>query len=190
MVKGQLPERKKRIEAYYKNKIPNVEILIDNVWDPHNAAAVLRSCDGFGISKINLYYTYNEFPKLRGMGKKSSASANKWLELNRIKDLNAFVRMKKKAGFKFIGADIQKSKNLTKFKFPEKCIIILGNENQGISEELKKVIDEFIFIPMVGFVRSFNISVSAAVVLYELFRQKGKGLKLTDLSADRTKVKK
>lgn len=190
MVKGQTAERKNRIRAYYKNKIPNVEILIDNVWDPHNASAVLRSCDGFGISKINLYYTYNEFPKLKTMGKKSSSSANKWLELNRIKNLDEFVRKKKKAGFRFIGADIQKSTNITKFKFPEKCIIILGNENQGISEELKKIVDEFIFIPMVGFVRSFNISVSAAVVLYELFRQRGKGLKLTDLSADRTKGRK
>ena len=185
MVKGQSPQRKKRIEAYYKNKIPNVEVLIDNVWDPHNASAVLRSCDGFGISKVNLYYTYNKFPKLKSMGKKSSASANKWLELNRIKNLDEFVREKKSKGFKFIGADIQKSNNLTKFKFPKKCIIIFGNENEGISEELKNVVDGFIFIPMVGFVRSFNISVSAAVVLYELFRQRGKGLKLTDLSSSR-----
>ena len=185
MVKGQTVARKKRIEEYYRNKIKDVEILIDNVWDPHNASAVLRSCDGFGISKINLYYTYNEFPKLKSMGKKSSASANKWLELNRIKNLDEFVSEKKKKGFVFIGADIQKSKNLTKFKFPEKCIIVFGNENQGISEELKKQCDEFIFIPMAGFVRSFNISVSAGVILYELFRQKGGKLKLTDLSSSR-----
>ncbi|MBU2523011.1 MAG: RNA methyltransferase [Nanoarchaeota archaeon] len=177
--------RKKRIDSYYKNKIPNVEILVDNVWDPHNASAVLRSCDGFGISKVNLYYTYNQFPKLKSMGKKSSSSANKWLKIERIKNLKEFVKEKKKQRFKFMGADIQKSTNLTKFKFPPKCIICFGNENQGLSKEIKEACDSFIFIPMAGFVRSFNISVSAGVILYELFRQKGKKLKLTDLSVNR-----
>jgi len=179
MVKGQSPQRLKRIENYYKNKIKNAELLIDNVWDIHNASAIMRSADGFGIETINLYYTYNQFPNLKKKGKRASSSANKWLKFNKITDLRKFVKEKRKEGFKFIAADFVKDgKNLTKFKFPEKCIICFGNENQGLSEEIKKICDETVFIPMVGMVKSFNISVAASIILYELFRQRGQGLKL------------
>ncbi len=89
-------KRAKLIKDYYRNKIKNVEVLIDNVWDPHNVAAALRSADGLGIGKVLLYYTFNKFPDLKKRGKKSSASANKWVPLEKasIKSLQA----KKKEG--------------------------------------------------------------------------------------------
>ena len=66
---------------------PDIELLIDNVWDPHNVSAVARTADGLGLSQINLYYTYNEFPDLQRLGKKTSASANLWMRFERIEDL-------------------------------------------------------------------------------------------------------
>jgi len=178
-MKGQSKERKKRIKEYYENKLKGVEILIDNVWDPHNASAISRSVDGFGIETVNLYYTYNEFPNLKRKGKRASSSANKWLKFNKIMNLERFAKGKKKEGYRFIAADFGKdAKNLTSFKFPDKCIICFGNENKGLSEEVKRACDDAVFIPMVGMVKSFNISVAASIILYELFRQKGKGLKL------------
>jgi len=177
MVKGQSPQRLKLIERYYKNKIPDAEILIDNVWDPHNAAAVIRSCDGFGIKTINLYYTYNQFPNLKRQGKRASSSANKWMIFNKVRNLKDFVSEKKKEGYVFIAADLKKdAKNLAKFKFPKKCILCFGNEKLGISEEVRRMCDKTIFIPMVGMTKSYNISVSAAIILYELYRQKGQKL--------------
>ena len=174
--------RKKRIEAYYRNKIPNVEILIDNVWDPHNVAAVARTADGLGISTINLYYTYNEFPQLHKIGKKTSASANQWLCFEKIRDLSEFVAQKKSQGFRFLGADVGESaQQLNKFVFPEKCVIMMGAESEGMSPELKAICDELIYIPMVGMVTSYNISVATALILYEIFRQKGGTLQLKPL---------
>jgi tRNA (guanosine-2'-O-)-methyltransferase len=171
--------RVKKIEEYYKNKIPNVELLIDNVWDPHNVAAVSRTADGLGIAKINLYYTYNKFPDLEHVGKKSSSSANKWIRYERIDNLNAFVSAKKKEGFVFVGADLNADAvRLDDFSFPSKCILVFGSESDGISEEVLKICDKFVFIPMVGMVESYNISVAAGMILYELFRQHGGGLKL------------
>lgn len=171
--------RNKKIEAYYSNKIPYVELLIDNVWDPHNVSAVARTADGLGISVINLYYTYNEFPKLRQVGKKTSASANQWMYFNKIEDLPSFVAQKKSLGFVFLGAGLGNSaKQLPQFKFPQKCVILLGAESRGMSPELKAVCDEFIYVPMVGMVTSYNISVAAAIILYEVFRQKGQSLRL------------
>jgi tRNA (guanosine-2'-O-)-methyltransferase len=172
-------KRTKLVEEYYKNKIKDVELLIDNVWDPHNVAAVSRTSDGLGISKINLYYTYNKFPDLKHVGKKSSSSANKWIRYERVDNLNAFVSEKKKEGFVFVGADLNNNAvRLDSFEFPPKCILVFGSESDGISEEVLKICDKFVFIPMVGMVESYNISVAAGMILYELFRQHGGSLKL------------
>jgi tRNA (guanosine-2'-O-)-methyltransferase len=175
--------RKEMIGQYHNNKIQECEILLDNVWDPHNVAAILRSADGFGIEKVNLYYTYNKFPNLKvpdlkKKGKKSSSSANKWIKIENIKDLNIFIKEKKKQGFRIIGSDFNKdAKNLLDFKFPDKFIIVLGSESDGLSEEIRDFCDELVFIPMVGMIKSYNVSVSCAVLLYEIFKQKGKALK-------------
>ncbi len=181
MAKGDFPtpERKKKIEHYYRNKIKGVELLLDNVWDPHNAAAILRTMDGLGIEKANLHYTYNEFPNLKNVGKKSSSSANKWIKFEKVGDLKDFVKTKKKEGFKIIGTEMNdRSKNLASYRFPKKCIIAFGNEMRGLSQEVKDLCDDFIFIPMVGMVESYNVSVSAAIVIYELFRQRGGKLEI------------
>lgn len=172
-------KRANKVEEYYKNKIPNVELLIDNVWDPHNVAAVSRTADGLGISKINLYYTYNKFPDFSRVGKKSSSSANKWIKYERVSDLNAFVSEKKKEGYVFVGADLNaEAIRLDNFSFPSKCILVLGAESEGISKEVRQICDKFVFIPMVGMVESYNISVAAGMILYEMFRQHGGSLKL------------
>lgn len=171
--------RKKRIEGYYKNKLKDVELLMDNVFDVHNVAAISRTADGLGIDKINLYYTYNEFPDIKKRGKKSSSTANKWINFNKIIDLEDFVKQKKKEGYVFIGSKVGAgTKNLTNFKFPKKCIIILGSESLGMSEEIEKICDHFIYIPMVGMVESYNVSVASAIIMYELYKQKGSKLKL------------
>ncbi|MBF0289889.1 MAG: RNA methyltransferase [SAR324 cluster bacterium] len=166
--------RKKLIEQYYQNKIENIELLIDNVWDPHNVSAVARTADGLGIRTINLYYTYNEFPKLNKVGKKTSASANKWMNFVKVTNLLEFAVQKKSEGFQFFAADIGPTAHLLNhFCFPDKCIIIMGSESSGMSTELKEICDGMIYIPMAGMVASYNISVAAAIILYEVFRQKG-----------------
>lgn len=170
--------RKKLIEGYYKNKIKDVEVLVDNVWDPHNVAALSRTADGLGISKIDLYYTYNKFPDFESVGKKSSASANKWTKFERISDFDLFVSAKKKEGFVFVGTDCGgKAEDLRVFSFPEKCILVLGSESKGLSAEVRAICDRFVSIPMVGMVESYNVSVAAGIIMYEIFRQKGAGLK-------------
>lgn len=171
--------RKKRIAQYYQNKIPHVELLINNVWDPHNVSAVARTADGLGIAKINLYYTYNEFPPLHRVGKKTSASANQWIQFEKIQDLSHFVTQKKSQNFQFLGTDMGNfAQQLNRFVFPEKCVIVMGAESTGMSPEIQEICEEFIYIPMVGMVTSYNISVAAAIILYEIFRQKGGTLQL------------
>lgn len=174
--------RQQKVQQYYTNKIPHLEVLMDNVWDPHNVSAVARTTDGLGISTIHLYYTYNKFPQLKKVGKKASASANQWIHFENIKDLSHFVTQKKSHGFVFLGAHVNSlAQPLHHFKFPSKCMILLGAESQGLSPELQEVCDDFLYIPMVGMVTSYNISVAAAIILYEAFCQKGKNLQLKPL---------
>ncbi len=172
-------KRKKRIEDYYTNKIKNAELLIDNVWDPHNVAAIARTADGLGIERINLYYTYNKFPNLKKVGKKSSSSANKWIRFERIGDLDSFICGKKQEGWKVFGACFKpQAKDLRKQDFSGKVLLVFGSEKNGLSEEIEKICDDFVFIPLTGMVESYNVSVAAAIFMYELFRQRGEGLKL------------
>ncbi len=171
--------RKKRIKEYYKNKIEGAELMVDNVFDVHNVAALSRSADGLGIEKINLYYTYNKFPDMKRNGKKSSSTANKWIIFDQILDLKKFVKERKKKGYTFIGAKAVKgAKNLLSYKFPKKCIVILGSESKGLSKEIEEICDDFVFIPMLGMVESYNVSVAGGLIMYELYKQKGKYLKL------------
>jgi tRNA G18 (ribose-2'-O)-methylase SpoU len=69
---------------------------------------------------------------------------------------------------------------LDEFKFPEKIILVFGAESDGISKEVRQICDKFVGIPMVGMVESYNISVAAGIFMYELFKQRGRWLKLSD----------
>ncbi len=195
--------RKKLVEYYNNNKIAGVELLVDNIWDPHNLAAILRSCDGFGISKVNLYYSYNPLPDLNKQGKSSSSSANQWVRSEVVfgqshkfgRDepeaveiliktkakpiLQRWAKIKKSEGYEIFGTSLQEvSQTLDTINFPSKFILVIGNEKSGISSEVEEICDRFVYIPMVGMVESYNVSVATAICLYEVFKQKSSGLKL------------
>jgi tRNA (guanosine-2'-O-)-methyltransferase len=194
--------RQELIQHYYQNKISDCELLVDNIWDPHNVAAITRSCDGFGIKTINLYYTYNQVFDFKKTGKASSSSSNRWVLYNpiyaakskltkketlKLEDrlleaklaLKEWAKQKKKEGFVIIGSSLQETSTvLNSFKFPEKFILVIGNEKSGISSEIRDICDKFIYIPMLGMVESYNVSVASAIFLYEIFKQKGQNLQL------------
>jgi tRNA (guanosine-2'-O-)-methyltransferase len=172
-------ERRRQLtESYYQNKIGGIELLIDNIWDPHNVAAILRTVDGLGIAQVNLYYTIEEFPESGKAGSKSSASAKKWVRCERVEDVAAFAQERKDAGYRFVGADTtEDAQALTGYTFPERCVIVMGSEHNGIQPEVHEQIDEYIAIPMTGMIESYNVSVAAAIIMYEVHRQHGGHLK-------------
>lgn len=171
--------RQALIRRYYENKMPGFAILMDNVWDPHNVAAVSRTADGLGISTVYLYYTYNQCPNMRQIGSASSSSANRWILFEKVPGIEDFARQKKEEGYVFLGADFRDgAHSLPDYEFPEKAILVMGSESKGISEEVHSILDGYLFIPMVGMVESYNISVAASLIMYELHRQKGRHLSL------------
>ncbi|MFW6415596.1 MAG: TrmH family RNA methyltransferase [Thermodesulfobacteriota bacterium] len=161
--------RKERIQEVLQKRQRDLTLIIDNIHDPHNVSAILRSCDAFGIYKIHLYYTTEEFPE---MGRKSSASAMKWVEREKHNNPESIKKLKDK-GYRLLATgDDQDSLALTDWDITQPVAVILGNEHRGISPELVPYIDGKLYIPMQGMVESLNVSVAAAVILYEGWRQR------------------
>ncbi len=163
-------ERLDKIKRVLSQRRLDLTVVFENIHDPHNVSAILRTCDAVGVSEVHLLYTNEVMPKL---GKKSSASALKWLEIRKWKNHKDCFAYLKKQKFTILGTSLEKpSKGLYETDLTGKVAIVMGNEHRGIGEETKKYCDSFLFIPMSGMIQSLNVSVAAAVILYEASRQK------------------
>lgn len=144
------------------------QIFIDNAWDPRNHKAILNLCIGFGVDKIYLYHSYNYYER-------ETYEKIDDIDVEDVSDLALFYRRKKDDGFQFIAADYdEKAQKICDFTFPPQSMIVFGAEKLGISPEVKELCDHIIYIPMVGLVQSFNISVSVGIFCYEIFKQRNK----------------
>lgn len=159
-----------RIRDVLAKRQTDLTLVINNIHDPHNVSAILRSCDAFGIHRVHLLYTDTAFPAL---GKKSSGSAKKWVETMRHQNAAALAEHLKGQGFSLVATSFSESASpLPAWDLTGKIAIILGNEHRGVDEDLAPHIDGALYIPMQGMVQSLNVSVAAAVILYEGFRQR------------------
>lgn len=159
-----------RISNVLKARQDSLRVVIENIHDPHNVSAIFRTCDAVGVPKVSLLYNLDEFPKI---GKKSSASAFKWVEKEKYKTIDKCYSALREDGFKIYASALNEdSKNLYDLDLSDKVAIVLGNEHRGVSEEAAEAADETFMIPMYGMVQSLNVSVAAAVILYEALRQR------------------
>lgn len=163
-------QRTKKIIRAVNYRQPDLTIVLENIHDPHNVSAITRTCDAVGIGEICLVYTQEKFPKI---GKKSSASAYKWVNKNHFKNIDECYKYLRARGYKIIATSLEgESSNYWNVDFTGKVAIVLGNEHRGVSEEAWKKADLNINIPMFGMIQSLNVSVAAAVILYEIARQR------------------
>ncbi len=176
--------RKNKIVSVVSARQQSLHVVLENIHDPHNVSAIFRTCDAAGVPKVSLIYNLEEFPKI---GKKSSASAFKWVEKEKYKDVNTCYRNLREQGFVIYASSISDdAKSMYDLDLTKKTAIVLGNEHRGVSDEAAQSADEIFLIPMYGMVQSLNVSVAAAIILYEAVRQriiKGKYLK-SELSDD------
>ena len=163
-------KRKQRIDQVLAKRQKDLTMVMDNIWDPHNVSAVLRSCDAFGVFGVHLYYTTSEWPDL---AKKSSASAKKWIQRTRHIDAASMVEDLRGQGMQILRTGFSETaKPVTAFDFTRPTAVILSNEHRGTSPELAELVQDEIYIPMHGMVQSFNVSVAAAIILYEASTQR------------------
>lgn len=145
-------------------------VVIENVHDPHNVGAVLRTADAVGLRKVHLIYTREAMPKL---GRKSSASAKKWVEVRHHASVEECYAELRGEGFRIYASRLTgAAHSLFGLDLAAPVALVLGNEHRGVSDEACTRADALFAIPMMGMIQSLNISVAAAVGMYELLRQR------------------
>lgn len=169
------PERREKLERVLHNRQVDLTIVFENVQDPHNISAVLRTCESVGIQDIYiLNHTIPLHPKFgKEMGTRSSSSAWKWLSIHYFDNVADCVNDLKEKGFKLLVTHLSSEAiDLYDVNFTEKIALVFGNERKGVSDQMLAICDSNFIIPQVGIIQSLNISVACAVSLYEAFRQK------------------
>lgn len=170
MVREISSRRREKLERVLGWRQKDLTLVLANIHDPHNVSAIYRSADAFGIAALHLYYTDTPFPTL---GRKSSASARKWVESVRHKTAEDMVTMLRTGGHQILATSFTpKARPLGEWDFTRPTAVIMGNEHSGVPEELQSVVDGEVYIPMYGMIQSFNVSVAAAIILAEASRQR------------------
>jgi tRNA (guanosine-2'-O-)-methyltransferase len=164
------PERIERMRSVLARRQSDLHVVIENVRDPHNASAILRTADGLGFDRIDLLYTEHEFPDL---SKKVSGHSRKWMIVRRLDDVSACIDALHAEGIRVYATHLDETaRDFRAVDWTQPSAVIFGNEHTGSGPELIEAADERLHIPMVGFAQSFNVSVSAAIVLSEAHRQR------------------
>ena len=144
-------------------------LILDGLTDPHNLGSILRTADATNVTGVII-------PKHRAVGvtpvvAKTSTGAVEHIPIARVTNLSQALDKLKHAGFWIFGTDMNGTPS-TKWNTAGKLALIIGNEGKGISANIKKQVDEMITIPMNGHVQSINASVAAAILMYEVFRNR------------------
>jgi tRNA (guanosine-2'-O-)-methyltransferase len=177
-----------KLESVIRHRQPDLTVIMENIHDPHNVSAVLRSCDAAGVMEIQLVYTDEKFPKL---GKKSSASAKKWVEQRQFKNVGECYKQLHKEGFIVYATHLGRgATSLYDLDLTGKVALAFGNEHRGVSEESAELADANFMIPMAGMIQSLNVSVACAVTIFEAVRQRIAAHRYDASSFDEKEVKK
>ena len=165
------PKRREKLQSVLSKRQNDITIVLENVFDPHNISAVMRTCDAVGVQE--LYVLNTKIPRHKKWGAKSSSSAAKWLTVRQFDNAaDCFADLRQKYSrilTTYLSTD---SVEVYQIDFKESIALVFGNEHSGVSEDIRQLADGNFIIPQVGIIRSLNISVACAVCLYEAFRQK------------------
>jgi len=164
-------ERRQRIESVLSKRQNDITIVLENVFDPHNISAVMRSCDAVGVQEI--YVLNTKIPRHKKWGERSSSSAAKWLTIHQFDNAEeCFAQLRSRYSSILTTHLSSDAVSLYKIDLTQPVALVFGNEHSGVSDEIRAMADGNFIIPQVGMIRSLNISVACAVTLYEAYRQK------------------
>lgn len=154
-------ERLARLEGVLSRRLSSVTVLLDSPHDPHNGAAVLRSCDAFGVQEAHVIPAAERFLASNMVAK----GAERWVDVIEHVDSDSAAGALKGRGFRLVATHPQGRLTPEDLAQVPKVALVLGNERDGISQPLTALMDDSVRIPMVGFVESLNVSVSTAILL-------------------------
>jgi len=161
--------RKARFEEVIKYRTRHITVVLEDVFQSHNASAVLRSCDLTGIQDVHAIENRNEYD----VNKEIDMGSSKWLNLYRYNQskhntLDAFKKLRSQ-GYRIVATTPHKNdQTLETLPIHDKTALVFGTELNGLTDIAIENADEYLRIPMYGFTESYNISVSAAISLFTL----------------------
>jgi tRNA (guanosine-2'-O-)-methyltransferase len=156
-----LERRRQRFQEVLSGRLASVTLLLDELVDPHNRAAIVRSCDAFGIQELHSLQAGEQFSIHHGV----AAGTERWIDINTYATPTAAIEHLRGRGFELIRTHPSGELTADDLAGLPRIALILGNEHRGIDPAFAKAASRSVRIPMRGFVESLNVSVSAAVLL-------------------------
>ncbi len=155
--------RLKRIREVLASRQPDFRVVLENVKNPHNMSAVFRTCDAVGVQHVHVVTQ----GRCAGFSRGISKSAEQWIDIHFHDSIETAFQVLKSKGMRvYVTAISPSAVDFRECDYKVPCAVVFGNEGEGVSQNALELADEAIFIPMKGFVQSFNISVAAAIILY------------------------
>lgn len=167
--------RIERLKEVANSRQKDLTVILENVHNPHNIGAILRTCDSVGIHEVYIVYTDNRLSEGKNIepGKTSSTGANKWVKIHYFENVRTCFEVVRRNYKRILGTALtDEAQDLYDLKLTESTALLFGNESDGLSPLARQLCDGNFLIPQVGFVKSLNISVACAVTIYEAFRQR------------------
>lgn len=163
------PSKQEMYDRIAENRTKHLTVVLENIYQEHNASAVMRSCDCFGIQELHVIEKNNQYKIQRDI----ALGAGRWVDLYNY-DQGASptadcINKLKNKGYKIVATTPHTNDiTINELNLDKPIALVFGTERRGISDEIKEMADEFVKIPMYGFTESFNISVSVALALNTL----------------------
>ncbi|MFH1530151.1 MAG: RNA methyltransferase [Pseudomonadota bacterium] len=165
-------KRRARIDEVLARRTRNLVLVLEGVHDPHNVAACLRSAEGLGLQEVHVVAAAEFKPH-----KKISKRSDQWLDVHFHETPQDAAAALKGRGYRLYAAALTPTAvPIDALDFTGRMALVLGNEHEGVSEELQALCDGAFVIPMRGFTQSFNVSVAAGITLYHAIRARADAL--------------
>ncbi len=163
------PERFHRIRRVLERRQPDLTVLMERVHKPHNFSAILRNCDAVGVLEAHAVPPEDGLPLYPG----TSASASRWVEVRRHDSVARAADHLQRRDFRLVAAHLApEAEAWTEVDFTRPTAFLVGTELHGLTDEALELADDVVALPMAGMVRSLNVSVATALLLYEAYRQR------------------
>ncbi len=167
LLEPRLTERRRaRIDEVVAGRTCEIACVFDGPYDLGNVSAVIRTCEGLGVQPVHLIETQEKFKAANRI----TQGAEKWVDVKRWDQPAACVRSLKERGYQVCATHLEAARPMADIDFSKPTALVLGNEREGVSDEVLAEADMRCIIPMSGFTQSFNISVAAALSLYHVRR--------------------
>lgn len=159
------PAKQEKMKQVVRHRTRHVTVMIEDIFQPHNANAILRTCELFGVQDVHIVEQSNKFRVVSAI----AMGAAKWLDLHRYTSSSDAVGVLKRAGYRIVATVPSKQAvSIDQISLDNKLVLIFGTEEQGIMPETMQHVDEYVTIPMYGFTQSFNVSVSVALCVHSI----------------------